>query len=220
MCAWEGCARTDILARGLCNRCYRRARRTGALASFTEASAACRTCGADFIAGKSGAKFCSNECRAVDYTARLEARKERRAAAKVGRACEGCGRSVPLGARADARFCSTDCQQAAWYASGADRLRARARAWAQANPDLRNHYEHKRRARKLGGDAGDERIVRRLLPNVCGICSGAIDEALRFPDPLSKSVDHIVPLARGGAHSIENVQAAHLRCNLSKGASA
>lgn len=32
------------------------------------------------------------------------------------------------------------------------------------------------------------------------------------------SVDHIVPLARGGSHSADNVQSAHLLCNLRKGA--
>lgn len=35
--------------------------------------------------------------------------------------------------------------------------------------------------------------------------------------PMSASVDHIVPLSRGGEHSMANVQCAHLSCNSSKG---
>lgn len=33
---------------------------------------------------------------------------------------------------------------------------------------------------------------------------------------MSASVDHIVPLSRGGEHSMNNVQCAHLSCNCSK----
>lgn len=32
------------------------------------------------------------------------------------------------------------------------------------------------------------------------------------------SVDHIVPLAKGGLHSWDNVQLAHFKCNTLKGA--
>lgn len=53
---------------------------------------------------------------------------------------------------------------------------------------------------------------------VCGICDGPVDRELRWPDPWSPSLDHIVPMARGGQHLLENVQCAHLRCNISKGA--
>jgi 5-methylcytosine-specific restriction endonuclease McrA len=50
----------------------------------------------------------------------------------------------------------------------------------------------------------------------CGICGGRVSKILRHPDPLSASVDHIIPLARGGTNDPENLQLAHLRCNLSK----
>ncbi len=44
-----------------------------------------------------------------------------------------------------------------------------------------------------------------------------IDRLLKYPDPDSLSLDHVMPLARGGEHAIDNVQAAHLRCNVRKG---
>lgn len=34
---------------------------------------------------------------------------------------------------------------------------------------------------------------------------------------MSPSIDHVIPLSRGGAHAMGNVQSAHLRCNSSKG---
>jgi hypothetical protein len=51
----------------------------------------------------------------------------------------------------------------------------------------------------------------------CGPCMRPVDPAIAWPDPMSASVDHIVPLSRGGAHALANVQCAHLGCNSSKG---
>jgi 5-methylcytosine-specific restriction endonuclease McrA len=53
---------------------------------------------------------------------------------------------------------------------------------------------------------------------LCGICGHAIDPDLRWPDPMSVSLDHVVALANGGDHSAANLQAAHLVCNIRKGA--
>jgi 5-methylcytosine-specific restriction endonuclease McrA len=53
---------------------------------------------------------------------------------------------------------------------------------------------------------------------VCGICGEPVDMSLRYPNPLSKSIDHIIPLARGGHPTdLSNLQLAHLACNKSKG---
>lgn len=51
----------------------------------------------------------------------------------------------------------------------------------------------------------------------CRLCWMPIDPALAWPDSMNASVDHIVPLSRGGAHAMDNVQSAHLGCNSSKG---
>ena len=54
----------------------------------------------------------------------------------------------------------------------------------------------------------------------CGICGGPVDRRLRYPHPLSASLDHIVPLSEGGTHERANVQLAHFICNSRKGARA
>lgn len=52
---------------------------------------------------------------------------------------------------------------------------------------------------------------------ICQICHTSIPSDAKWPDPLSASMDHIVPLARGGEHSYANCQASHLKCNRDKG---
>ena len=54
---------------------------------------------------------------------------------------------------------------------------------------------------------------------VCHRCGRPIDKALRWPDLMSKSVDHIVDLAAGGEPlDPANLAPAHLSCNARAGA--
>lgn len=91
-------------------------------------------------------------------------------------------------------------------------------------------YNGKRSCIQCSRDQATARyLIRRSAPDIttaavmerdgcmCGICGGGIDPAVRRPDFACGSIDHIVPLALGGLHSWENVQAAHLLCNVTKG---
>lgn len=40
---------------------------------------------------------------------------------------------------------------------------------------------------------------------------------LKCPDPGSPSIDHILPISKGGNDTIANVQLAHFECNWIKG---
>lgn len=52
---------------------------------------------------------------------------------------------------------------------------------------------------------------------LCGICGQPVDFSLRYPNPMSKTVDHIIPINRGGHPSdLDNLQLAHLSCNRQK----
>ncbi len=77
------------------------------------------------------------------------------------------------------------------------------------------------RADHQPGHRGEyERNRRKILAtqSVCAICGLPVDKALRFPNPMAATVDHIVPLERGGHPSaLENLQLAHAACNRAKG---
>lgn len=51
----------------------------------------------------------------------------------------------------------------------------------------------------------------------CYLCGQAIDYSLPHLHPASFVIDHVVPLARGGADALSNVRATHRACNLTKG---
>ena len=93
-------------------------------------------------------------------------------------------------------------------------------AWRQKNPEKRRATEQRRRARKLDvvSEVVDNLIVFERDKWMCQLCKLPVDNNLKFPDPQSASLDHKIPLSKGGSHSYENTQLAHLRCNISKGA--
>ena len=51
----------------------------------------------------------------------------------------------------------------------------------------------------------------------CQICGGKINREVKAPHPMSGSIDHIIPLAKGGQHTKANVRCAHFICNSRKG---
>lgn len=91
--------------------------------------------------------------------------------------------------------------------------------WGRANQDRRAAANQKRRAARLERES--ETISRLEVfqrdEYWCGICDGPIDASAKWPDPMSASLDHVVPLNRGGTHTYDNVQASHFACNCRKG---
>lgn len=105
----------------------------------------------------------------------------------------------------------------AWYEANRERKAATRRAWYEAHADKWADYVCRRRA-AIHATAIGPVDFDALWTGCCGICGGDMDRGLPHPDPFSKSLDHIVPLARGGAHVQDNLQWAHLVCNKRKGA--
>lgn len=53
--------------------------------------------------------------------------------------------------------------------------------------------------------------------DICGICGKPVDMSLKYPHPLSPTIDHIIPVSKGG-HPVDmdNLQLAHRCCNRQK----
>jgi RNA polymerase-binding transcription factor DksA len=110
---------------------------------------------------------------------------------REGRTCQRCGEPIAVSRDWAAKYCTDLCGER-------DRsVRAQA---------IRRARERKAYVADVSLTALGERDNWS-----CGICGAAVSRA-------SASLDHIVPLSRGGTHEPENCQLAHLHCNKWKGA--
>ena len=73
--------------------------------------------------------------------------------------------------------------------------------------------------RTPGNRAAFEAAKQKILKTqtICGICGKPVDFSYKYPHPLSPTVDHIIPVSKGGHPSdLANLQLAHRCCNRQK----
>lgn len=78
------------------------------------------------------------------------------------------------------------------------------------------YYSPKRRAVYEQGDDIDHLTLFELHGWTCWICKGTINRYLRFPNFMAATVEHIIPISKGGTHTWDNVAPAHAKCNFEK----
>jgi hypothetical protein len=114
-----------------------------------------------------------------------------------------------------------------WYAANKEKVKAKASLWQKQNkekvkamsaayyaknPEKFKSASHTRRARKIkaGGKLSKDLPVKlfKLQRGKCACCK----------KPLGKNyhMDHIIPLALGGANTDDNIQLLRATCNLQK----
>lgn len=215
-CLWDDCESTEIFARGLCRRDHMRARRSGRTEEFVAPPRRCFYCEDEFLTQKNGkTKFCALKCQQLYVSAQ---RISQRIKDLGTRACGECGEPLSLSTRTDSNFCSVTCQQAVWYRANDAAGKAKALAWKAANRDMAKDSEHKRRAAMRGSATGriDYKAAWERDGGRCWICSEPVNPDLVYPDPRYRSWDHIIPIIRGGPHTMDNIALSHLLCNISK----
>lgn len=152
----------------------------------------CEFCGQEFVAQKADRRYCPDSwCAQKAY--RLRKKTGNSLAKEFHVNCAGCGAAFTA-KHVEAKWCSRKCANRHW-----GNLRAR-----QARSPLLEAY-------------ADREIFER--DNwVCHLCGLLIDPSVSRMDPAGATIDHVLPIARGGVDSPENVKAAHRSCNLKKGA--
>lgn len=110
------------------------------------------------------------------------------------------------------------------YLANKERDLVRIKKWQQENRErhleLNRQKQTRRRARQAGN--GTENYERSDIwdrdHGICGICDLSVDRLLQWPHGGMFTIDHVVPISLGGADVPENVQVAHLACNIAKSA--
>ena len=130
--------------------------------------------------------------------------------------CVQCGKAATV-RNAHRKACSPECSK---LRRNATQLAYMNNRYAQVRPRVidRVHRGRTRRA-EIPAERIDIRYLGRRDKWTCQLCKLPVkpfaDCGKR--DPLSPSVDHIVPVTLGGPHIYANVQLAHLECNRAKG---
>lgn len=149
----------------------------------------CGHCGQEFTTTRPAATYCSVSC---GTQARLADRTQ-----FVPRPCVHCG--TPVSAPGRAVVCAP-CRPARRLV-------------------IRRQKDSRRRALLYSAPSEaytTEEIAERDGYR-CGLCRSQVDMTKVVPDLGAPTIDHLVPLSRGGDDSRANVQLAHFGCNVAKG---
>jgi len=106
-----------------------------------------------------------------------------------------------------------------WREANPERFKAARDRWRQENWQKVLESNGRRRAAMRTPEI--ERVDRMAIfkrdQGLCYLCGGPVKPDARRTDPESLSVDHVIPLSKGGSHSEANLRVTHIRCNLRKG---
>ena len=151
----------------------------------------CAFCTQPIVGRKASAIFCSVECNNDALVAR------RRAAKWVGvrpdRPCVRCGKPL-LGKKPHARYCSRRCKMAA----------CEAREGTRINRDVRK------------GRISSDRVFSFTDRDWKRLCNRYDQRCAYCGQRKTLERDHVLPVSRGGRHSIGNIVPACRSCNLEK----
>jgi len=170
----------------------------------------CKRCGGSISANPRN-NYCSLQCGRIARGEILYGPRQ-----QVLCANPDCGAPFLRVWGARQRCCSEKCGKRRWT------LQAKAEGRTYHGPwdDRRRESYHRRRALKKAASTGAP-VIRSEIGDrdrwKCGLCGAKVNRDLAYPHPMSPSLDHVIPLSKGGAHSPENVQIAHLQCNSEKG---
>lgn len=78
------------------------------------------------------------------------------------------------------------------------------------------YYSPKRRRIYAQGDEISALVLFELHAWTCGVCHNPINKFLRVPNWEAATIEHVIPVSKGGTHTWDNVVPAHYRCNMDK----
>ena len=198
----------------------------------------CELCGREYWTGNGKAKYCSDECRKAAHKAKIkiwadehkdyrkdwlkahpdyakewrakhpnydtERTRKRRGTVELHKTCIVCGKDFTTYYPSEVTCCA-DC----------------ARMWRNG------HSERRLRLMRDNGNMDTTITIDKLIERdkgICYICGCKVDpddytveNGIKCIGKNYPTIDHVIPLSKGGTHSWDNIRLAHMVCNSIKG---
>lgn len=162
----------------------------------------CTNCGKEYLAKtKDRNKFCSRECSFVyksNHKKEKPTKPEKIKPIKpeikyVFKDCKHCSKPFRVKETNNLKlYCSTRCTHKA----------------------MKNNRKYRERGQYVAPVYRAD--IYKRDDYTCQLCGRKADMTKSVPHPMSPTLDHVIPLARGGTHEPSNVQLAHFICNATK----
>lgn len=217
-CIIDGCEKQKY-TKFICQTHYGRLRDTGSTRLYPKAKKVCKMPGCDKNSRKLG--WCSMHHSRIQRTG-SPFDKDQSWVVDDYPACIYCGGDIPKGI-GFRRYCSQRCAARNFYGK---EIGTKDCVTCGSKIDLSIESGSGKRKYSSTSYCNDCRTGVNLSSFVskleilkgteCNICSLPIDMTLKYPDPMSRSVDHIIPRSLGGTEALENLALAHFSCNSRK----
>ena len=222
VCDIEGCDRKH-LSRGKCRSHYQSPREiSGEILKHPKHPTPCAVCGVLVMKGRTNTRqvVCSTVCRTELTWAPTRTTRRLVSALRAARAAD----------RADERRLTRIAREAGKMPKGGFMyLKAcilcgvgfgdvglTSVACLSCRPNMKKHFRDKRRARVYNAYDGPvvSLEVFAAANYRCLFCGLALNMRQQgTSEPAAPTIEHVIPIARGGRHSMANVDAAHHLCN-------
>ncbi|WP_312093771.1 HNH endonuclease [Niallia sp.] len=156
----------------------------------------CFCCKKSFITTKNNKIYCSKNCSYEHQKEVLRQKKDLKKS-QHQKKCKECGKHF-VSNRMRATFCSKVCSNK--YENRRRELIRRKRIMANGRVDW---------------SISIERLLKRD-GSICYLCHKSFDLYTDTNDDYYPSIEHVIPISKGGTHTWDNVKLAHRKCNTLK----
>jgi len=161
----------------------------------------CDWCSKSFETKIKAQRFCCADCsRAGNSLRSAELRHKTKLPKSLDFVCDDCGHLVLSDKRVTKGRYGRFCRVCA--------LRRRRERYRQ---------KHLRRQKVLNPLRISADVLIERDGNVCHLCNTEIDSSLARNSRFGATIDHVIPLSKGGLDVLDNLKLAHWICNIKKG---
>ena len=199
-CHWCGIALNQDNKRGnpkrYCSRQHAGFYRQANKPKVSKVKIICVFCSKAYITNRKTSRFCSSDCRSKQIAIETRAVRAANGSRVYSAECERCSQIISEDKKRYGRFC---------------------RNCALVRQRERYRQSHLRRQQVLNPLRISVEVLIERDGVVCHLCGVDVDLALPRNSRFGATIDHVVPLSKGGLDVLDNLKLAHWICNIKKG---